>query len=192
MNTNNSIVGEKNYGCNDCCFNDDCIRCKNNNFIQLYDRSYTNVIRENDKFMNLSDEGINPDYRCGDYYLSKYKTKNDTLIIPKEGLYQIDFSFVTCFKFNEETVKTSRGDSFGLDFSLIETTGKVMERFLDTGVVPNQAEVPIIGKYSRNFMYKVPKNTGFRLKLNQFDFNAADMGSLYVFSIVFIVRKIEC
>lgn len=178
--------------CNDCCFNNDCNRCKGNNFIQLYDKTYTNVLKENGKYINLSDEGIDPDYRCGDYYLTRYKTKNDTLIIPKEGLYQFDFSFVTCFKFNEDTVLSSRGDLFGLDFSLLETTDEVMERFMAIGVVPNQAKVPIVDTYSRNFIYKVSKNTGFRLMLNQFDFSSAEMGELYVFNIVIIVRKIEC
>ena len=160
---------------------------ENASYVQLHDRVYTNKLTELGQYLNLSDEGIDPAYVLGDYYLTTTNVKNDTLNIPDAGIYKISLSIDTCFMLGRTPPPS--GSLYTITYNLIDNNNAVISQLMDQKVIPIDTNMFLASVLSRSFLFEVADNFSMSVILYDFNFDLALMNQMEAYNIVFIVER---
>ena len=156
-------------------------------WLQLYDKNFINEIDSNMKFLNLSDEGINPIYTTGGFELKSIVTKNDLLLLKYKGYWDISFSFKYGFDYSKEV---REGENFTPVFEVL-VDNNVFYTFSNTDSIQKGSN--FLKTLSSNFMVFSGNNKP-KIKVRYvdgFNFSFSDDRSLKVFDIVLNIKKIK-
>lgn len=168
---------------------DDNVNSTQQNFVQLFDRNYTNELTANGD-LNLSNEGINPLYTNGGYTLTTDTVTNDTLNLPGPGLYHIEISMRASFLL--PVSPPPFGSTYQILFNILNESDSSINNLVYNGIIPNDPNAVLDTQLSIQFLYNTTNLApSLRILLSNFDFNLAFENKLSVFDIIVIVQKWE-
>lgn len=160
----------------------------NHEFIQLYDRNYSNILKTTGQYLNLSDTGIDPMYMEGDFFLTTTTVKNDTLNIVEPGIYQFTINFEASFNLTEAS---QEGKLYDISFHVVDQNNLILDNLYYRQVIPEEKGKPLYHDLGRSFLWNSTANSKYRIRLCQFDFELAELKELYAYNIIFIVNKLK-
>lgn len=171
-----------------CCVENKYSMFQQINYVQLFDRTYSNILTRSGEYLNLSNEGIQPNYMNGNYTLTTTTTKNDTLNIAQPGLYKITLFMDTGFELSP-SASSKNGTMFTLQYSLIDSKGQVLMKLMHKGIMPDDPKQTLPIQLSTNFMWHTDESTHLRLKLCYFNFENSLVNELNAYNIILMVER---
>lgn len=153
-------------------------------WVSLYDRNFTNELTANGN-LNLSNVGINPDYKSGNFTLTTTNVTNDTLNFPGPGTYHIEVLLNASFLY--PIAPLTFGDQYQLLFTILNEDNFTLGSMVTNLMIPNTsaqstgvAEQTLTNTLVINTTSATPK---LRIALSNFDFSIAFENKLSVASI---------
>lgn len=159
-------------------------------FVQLYDRNFTNELTELEQPLNLSNEGILPEYTTGGFTLTTDEVTNDTLNILEEGLYKFHIMLNASF-LTPVTGAPPFGTPFSILISLVNQDDEIVKDIIFRGMIPNDPTALLETTMMSAFMENMEVPSSFKLVLREFNFAYAFQGTLSIESLVMMVEKME-
>lgn len=159
-------------------------------FIQIYDSTYKNILTPQDRFINLSNEGIISTFTNGGFELRSRSVKNDTLRIKNIGLYYISLSFNIHYAIASSGNRSSTTKMF---FKLLNDSLKELAFIAHTESLcyPHVLDFPFSRTLYINLIVNAFKrNYGLLLELNQFNFNNTEDDQIIVDNIILSANEV--
>ena len=159
-------------------------------WIQLYDKTFTNECTENG-YLNLSNEGIDPNYTTGGYRLETKTVTNDTLVFPEPGHYLVLIHFDASFF--QTTTNPSPGASYQIFFSVLDQrTNQPLTDINYVGLLPLDTVSLCSATLTSNLMVYNPNEAPkIGIFLHHFPFNYASENRLNIENLKIHVQKLD-
>lgn len=157
-------------------------------WVQLFDRNFTNTLTST-QLLNLSNQGINPNFTTGGFSLATSSITNDTLVFPGPGNYFVTIQLRASFLLPASA--PTPGSVYQILFNILDgNTNSTLNSLVFNGIIPGDPNAVLDNSLSTAFViHNDTDPPRLQIALSNFNFNVAFDNQLSVFDIIIVVQK---
>lgn len=157
-------------------------------WVQIYEENHENIITSSNRYLQLTKNGVNNNFKRGDFHMKTEINKNDTLFLPSVGNWLVSINFKYSYQYNLE----DSGKSICPTFDVL-CNNNVVFSFKETATVGNNDSLPVYEKfYSASFViYSMTIKPKLKMRYTDgFDFSFASDNQLKVSQFTLFCQKL--